>query len=52
MPGVGRVLGLVIEAPEGVGISGWRGCNRAGTVLSRAWEFGALRLCGESGKGP
>lgn len=35
IPGVGRVLALVIEAPEGVGISGWRGCNRPGLVLSR-----------------
>lgn len=44
MPGIGRVLALVTEAPEGVGISGWRGCNRPGMVLSRVWEFGALRL--------
>lgn len=35
MPGIGRVLALVTEAPEGVGISGWRGCNRPGMVLSR-----------------
>lgn len=51
MPGMGRVLGLVIEAREGVGISGWRGCNPAGMVLSKVGEFGALRLCWESGKG-
>lgn len=48
---MGRVLGLVIEAPEGVGISGWRGCNPAWMVFSRVGEFGALKLCWESRKG-
>lgn len=51
MPSMGRVPGSVMEAPEGVGISGWRGCNPAGMVPGRAGEFGALRLCWESGKG-